>query len=510
MELTWCDNEMPLEQFLERFKLPQIVQIGEGAYGETEDVTLSRGQELHLHLLKDTEFYSGVTEAGEEVHIPLNSPHKVIIHTEKSIEMYHSRTDLSTLFPQKYKHVRLLTSQNDPSDHSKIIEAGEIMQALFFDKDMEQLVCIDKQGCEITLKLSEVKAIERSKEGVFMAEVDHRFSLPLTVEFIPQPSSSAHLHRGLINLRKNIIKQTVVATSRDEDCKCVLTFPGTLDVTVIAPDEETLASAEYRSMCENPNIHVNFEKIKERIDRDDEIYDDVKACVVKAIPYAEAFFKIDAGGNKSNTTKTLDELDDDDYVVVDRNSDDDDYEPMDNLSRPKPKESSPVSIDNDKKKSTLKSFAKKLQSSLSRTGLSPTLPRASPTSSTSYLSDKGKDFVDDDDDDEDDDNYEIPVNTPPISPADIYQRRFDQTRRNIIKSNRKFEDFSVQEVRVLLNELNLGQYAAQFQREQVDGKMLKDLDQDILQSHFSMTAFHALKLKKAAVDDWRPSITNSE
>ena len=185
--------------------------------------------------------------------------------------MYHSRTDLSTLFPQKYKHVRLLTSQSDPSDHSKIIEAGEVLQALFFDKDMERLVCIDKQGCEITLKLSEVKVIERSKEGVFMAEVDHRFSLPLTIEFVPQASSSVRLHRGLINLRKNIMKQTVVATSRDEDCKCVLTFPGTLDVTVIPPDEETLASAEYRSMCENPNIHVNFEKIKERIDRDDEV-----------------------------------------------------------------------------------------------------------------------------------------------------------------------------------------------------------------------------------------------
>ena len=67
----------------------------------------------------------------------------------------------------------------------------------------------------------------------------------------------------------------------------------------------------------------------------------------------------------------MDELDDDDYVVVDRNSDDDDYEPMDNLPGRKPaepKQSSPVSIDNDKKKSSLKSFAKKLQNSLSRTG----------------------------------------------------------------------------------------------------------------------------------------------
>ena len=113
------------------------------------------------------------------------------------------------------------------------------------------------------------------------------------------------------------------------------------------------------------------------------------------------------------------------------------------------------------------------------------------------------------DSDDDDDVYLTPLEKKSSSFEQIYQERFDQTRKNIIKSNRKPEDFTVQEVKLLLHDLNLSQYGPQFQSEQVDGKMLKDLDKEMLQSHFNMTPFHALKLTKATVDNWRPTITDS-
>ncbi len=61
---------------------------------------------------------------------------------------------------------------------------------------------------------------------------------------------------------------------------------------------------------------------------------------------------------------------------------------------------------------------------------------------------------------------------------------------------------------MLLRDLHLTQYAEIFQKEQVDGKMLKDLDKEILQSHFNMTQFHAHKLKKAVLENWRPTVTD--
>ena len=97
---------------------------------------------------------------------------------------------------------------------------------------------------------------------------------------------------------------------------------------------------------------------------------------------------------------------------------------------------------------------------------------------------------------------------PPVvrSESDDYEKRFSQTRRKILESNRKAEDFTVQEIGLLLHELNLSQYGGTFEREQVDGKMLKDLDKEVLESHFGMTSFHAHKLKKATTENWRPSI----
>ena len=110
-----------------------------------------------------------------------------------------------------------------------------------------------------------------------------------------------------------------------------------------------------------------------------------------------------------------------------------------------------------------------------------------------------------DSDDSDGDVYEAPP--VPVSPSD-YDDRFNQTRQKIIQSNRKTEDLTVQEIKTLLNDLNLGQYGGTFEKEQVDGKMLKELDKDILQSHFKMTPFHAHKLVKATSENWRPTITD--
>jgi hypothetical protein len=251
-----------------------LQQVGEGLYGETDETTLSRGQELNLHLLKDTQCYSGITETGEELHIPLNSPHKVHIFSEKRLEKYDSPRELSALFPQKYKHVRLQSSQENSSDNTETIKAGETLRALYFDKDRKNLVCVDKHGCEVTLEmhqLSAIKVIEKTKDAVFIAEVFHRFSLPLTVQFIPQANTSVQLARGLIHLKEVIVKQTVVATSRDVDCTSILTFPGALDVTVIAPQETTLAHPEYRKLCENLNMKVNLKKVEETIEKDEEV-----------------------------------------------------------------------------------------------------------------------------------------------------------------------------------------------------------------------------------------------
>ena len=84
---------------------------------------------------------------------------------------------------------------------------------------------------------------------------------------------------------------------------------------------------------------------------------------------------------------------------------------------------------------------------------------------------------------------------------------YDKSSNQIVEDNKKIEDFTVKEIGMLLSDLNLSQYGGAFEREQVDGRILKDLEKEMLQSHFNMTPFHAHKLKKAVMENWRPTVT---
>jgi hypothetical protein len=95
----------------------------------------------------------------------------------------------------------------------------------------------------------------------------------------------------------------------------------------------------------------------------------------------------------------------------------------------------------------------------------------------------------------------------PESRLNVCDKSSNQTRTKIIEDNKKIEDFTVKEVGVLLSDLNLSRYRGAFEREQVDGRILKDLEKGMLQSHFNMTPFHVHKLKKAAMENWRPTVT---
>lgn len=67
---------------------------------------------------------------------------------------------------------------------------------------------------------------------------------------------------------------------------------------------------------------------------------------------------------------------------------------------------------------------------------------------------------------------------------------------------------SVDEITDCLTLLNLDQHAAEFKANQIDGVMLKDLDQQILMEDFGMSRFDSRKLNKFVHDGWRPTLNN--
>ncbi|XP_046843083.1 uncharacterized protein LOC124437107 [Xenia sp. Carnegie-2017] len=71
------------------------------------------------------------------------------------------------------------------------------------------------------------------------------------------------------------------------------------------------------------------------------------------------------------------------------------------------------------------------------------------------------------------------------------------------------KDFSIQDVCSLLREINLEQYEDMFEQKQIDGGLLEDLNEDVLINDFKMPSFHAMKSKKAVMNNWRPLIIPS-
>ncbi|XP_028407268.1 uncharacterized protein LOC114529893 [Dendronephthya gigantea] len=507
MELAWDKEEQDLDSFLERFDLPQIVQIAEGVYESSEETTLSRGQVLNLHALKKTECYQGVTDTGEEIYIPLNSPNKVHVFFDKRLENCNSPDQACAIFSKKKKHV-----QAEGSD--------EELEASHFDIDTMQLICIDNQGCEVTFELAQLNKliVREDYKDVFVAEIRAKeISPPFTVQFTAPHSSSAYLPSGWIQVKKVVTKLAVIATPYNVEFKSILTLPSTLEVTVLAP-RQALPNEnhpEYRNLRETINREMNLKKVEEKIESYDGIYDDVETEGVSSIPYATTFFVKPAADDGSGGFE-------------------------EQASENHPRYSN--LRENVNKKMNLKRVEEKIESSdeiyddVETTGVS-SIPYSSTFFVTPAADDGSGGFEDQAS------SKAMPKErpaTPPKSTGGLKQRvgrlfsRIFRRKKNTISDSetgqeedvsprvyyetlyaprqllwdRKTDDLNVKEVRLFLNYLNLGQYGELFEREQVDGKLLKSLTKELLQTHFKMIESHARDLERAARQNWRPAIQN--
>ncbi|XP_046858437.1 uncharacterized protein LOC124451889 isoform X5 [Xenia sp. Carnegie-2017] len=99
------------------------------------------------------------------------------------------------------------------------------------------------------------------------------------------------------------------------------------------------------------------------------------------------------------------------------------------------------------------------------------------------------------------DRIDIPdMNVTSLSPI---QKSPDIKRHHTCQS---IKDFSIEDVCSLLRELNLKQYEDMFKKEQIDGRLLVDMNENMLINDCQMSPFHAMKLRKAVMNNWRPLI----
>lgn len=112
--IKWSQKSLPLWKFVQEYTLPQIVQIVDGYYSQEEDSSLSSGQILKIHCMKMVEKVSGCDQDGGDIHVPLNTPQKVIQRPEKYDHIYETVNDLANAKPVP-KFVEVVRGYYDPT-----------------------------------------------------------------------------------------------------------------------------------------------------------------------------------------------------------------------------------------------------------------------------------------------------------------------------------------------------------------------------------------------------------
>jgi len=86
-------------------------------------------------------------------------------------------------------------------------------------------------------------------------------------------------------------------------------------------------------------------------------------------------------------------------------------------------------------------------------------------------------------------------------------RACDNTIVKPVNSSSDIDSLSVQDLGLYLHMMNIGQYSGQLSDAQIDGTLLKELDEQILIEEFGFKRFEAIKLMKFARHGYLPKVS---
>ena len=113
-EVQWSDLSMPLNEFVEEYTMPQMVQIVDGFYSEVDESSLSSGQIMKVHCLKKISDVWGVGQNGDNVYVALNTPQQIRVRPANFDHIYESVYDLTRAKPFP-KFVEVVRGYYDPT-----------------------------------------------------------------------------------------------------------------------------------------------------------------------------------------------------------------------------------------------------------------------------------------------------------------------------------------------------------------------------------------------------------
>ena len=148
-----------LEEFAAEFPLPQIVRVYAGHYGITEQFSMSEGEELILFFIKSSKVVMASTQReAETYHLPLNSSLQFGLYIPKTeAHPYRYKTVENLLAREEGlpKVVKVFKTFSGPSEEQSVM-AGDLIfpQTVTGKKKSRVLKCKTKRGTELKLGLN--------------------------------------------------------------------------------------------------------------------------------------------------------------------------------------------------------------------------------------------------------------------------------------------------------------------------------------------------------------------
>lgn len=222
-KLVWSGVQYPLAEFVDKHRLPQVVYIEEGYYGEKELNSFGSDQVLTLHALRQRKKLLGEDSHGQALTISLDCPTKVHVHPLPADCKYHriGADQLTLVFP-RFKCFYVIDGYYKDEDES--FESSDILEIKAIDTKTQMVKCQNvrtNQNLAFSLKCSGSFEPILNAQLYTLAEVKDKYGLPAKISFreaddkLSQSLSQCGEMLLLGELEETVVISTTVGRSTD-------------------------------------------------------------------------------------------------------------------------------------------------------------------------------------------------------------------------------------------------------------------------------------------------------
>ena len=262
--LAWSKDEHSLSDFVKTFSLPQLVKVEQGHLGNDEETSLSAGQIMTLQSMRKVDTIVAKDIRKRTVYIPRNCNQKVELVMKEAWNR-NTVAELRKYFPNS---VRVVSKPE--TDENVNFNVGD--KLVLKRKKKKYLKCEKQNGEQLRLPMNLQARLVPLYDGneYLIHQVIKMFVMPVMVQFIDNIEGKNNKAKsifssslGILTLEKELKEESVVCSTGELNSakRHVLTIPTSLKVTVVAVNSATTEGKHYESLWKDSCEGINLAKV---------------------------------------------------------------------------------------------------------------------------------------------------------------------------------------------------------------------------------------------------------